>query len=768
MKKNLFFAALAITALVSCSENDYLGDERPSPVSSSDEVAIEFGTGIKKTTRAEWTGADAAEKLNNNFVFLGSKTASSTTSIVFDQYNANWTQNTANTTQSNSNDWEYVGYSPASTSSLPSGVIQSIKYWDYATSQYDFAAYSLGKGVDDDDDDSTPNVYATATAISGQTKSFTLTGSAEKLKACYISDLVTYYNKQAVAADNTDPEHPIAESPAANDYGKVVTLSFRSLAAKIRIAFYETIPGYSVKDVQFYSTATGGSAGNTPTLFTSDAVLPSGSGTMTITYPTTGWDNRNQTDYNKAHIAFTATNDQTDLASTLTFGVLTNYPTDYEGKLSTGSFIGRTSNTATYADGETTTGEPAVTTPNAKGTYYPILPYETGANLQLRIKYTLQSIDAGGETITVDNATAVVPAELARWNPNYAYTYIFKISDMTNGSTGVDGNGDIVTGLTPITLDAVVVDSEEGVQETITTVSDPSITTYMLGKVITDNDEYIVNGDHPIYIVVNNGTSNQTLTNNTNAKLYEVSISSSPASLNSISEEAVDNALRYGVISGSTYTVTDANSGTLTVTDVTTSKLTGGVTAIAADDSPTGNSISVACATFVPVSGKVYAFQYLVDAGTPAVFEPVESVTTLTDGETYYTKTGNDYTALTADGTETIDGSYYTIGTQDAQEVTTTLTQGETYYTKSGNGYIAHVAEGDEDINSTTYYTVNPQVVESVTKLTAGQTYYTSERGAGKFVASGSEVIAQDKYWVMTNPTTFVPAKYQYKIIKVQ
>lgn len=627
MKKNLFFAAVALVALASCSSEEIIGDSpTPNPNGSGPEKAIVFNTGTKATTRA--TGSAAATLLNSNFVFAGTKGTSAST-FVFDQYTAHWETNTANSTESNSNDWEYVGYTPGTGSGVTA---QSIKYWDYATTQYDFAAYSLGLGA------GTTPTYATPTIIAAGNKSFTLTGSAEELKACYISDLVTAYNRDGV-----------------KDYGNVVTFSFRSLAAKIRVAFYETIPGYSVKSINFYSVAEGGTASETPVLFASSAVLPSGNGTMTITYPTTGWSNRSATDYNKAHVAFGATNTSTDLSSTVTFDALANYPTTYEGSLTTGSYIGRSSNTATYAGGLV----------SGAGKYYTILPYETGANLMLRIKYTLVSTDGSTEEINVDNATAVVPAQLAQWNPNYAYTYIFKISDMTNGSTGVDGDGKIVTGLTPITLNAVVVDSEDGVQETITTVSDPSITTYLAGKVITENDEYkriALASDptkyHPIYIIVNNGTTNETLVvsgDGINAELYTATVES--GAVQGISEESVDNALTHGDNStANTWIVTDAKGKKLTVTK---SDLLQASTQIDAADSPNGNIITVPGAKFVPAAtATTYVFRFKT-AAVAAGYDAGRVLTSGTSVKGYYTKSGTTYTACADDATA--DGStvYY-------------------------------------------------------------------------------------------------------------
>ena len=596
--RKLLFVTIAFAAIASCTEDSFVGEQSQQEANGT-EGAISFSSSFLAVTRSS-VGAKAAALLNNNFVVEGTKTKDNSVSEVFDNYNVNYTENTAATTTSNTADWDYVGQLPNSNSSgtLP---IQTIKHWDYAASQYDFAAYSLGVGVDDDNDASTANVFAEATAIDETTKSYTITGTSDKLKSCYISDLVTAYHRDDI-----------------NDYGKTVQISFRSLAAKIRLAFYETVPGYSIKDVKFYTAsaptalATDGTENN-PTLFASDAVIPSGSGTMTITFPTTGFTKRSNSDYNKAHVSF-AENSNADLSSTLVLEDLADFAAA-EKKEANGNYLGRTSNTATFAGGLV----------NSAGKYHTILPYETGTNLTLRIKYTLVSTDISKETIDIDNATAVIPAELAKWCPNYAYTYIFKIGDTTNGSTGVDGSGNVITGLTPITLDAVVVDSEDGIQETITTVSTPSITTYMAGQVITANDEYIKGKD--IYVIVNNGTSNVALTDGTNAKLYTVTQSNTKTSgddgyhdsaAKTINEETVSNVLSNGTEDpAGTWTVVDENNWNMVVTTASVPTLSA-VTSIADTDSPTGNAITVNGVKFKPTAAGTYVFQYVKTAPVAA------------------------------------------------------------------------------------------------------------------------------------------------------
>lgn len=767
MKKYLFIAT-ALAALASCSDNEFVGDVGTTSPTGQENGVISFTSGSKAVTRS--TSTEDAAKLNNEFIFAGTKGDAPTT-FVFDQYKALFVQNTAHTTESNSDNWEYVGLTPATTSNLydnGSGV-QSIKYWDYATTQYDFAAYSLGGGVTTqgaNEGDQSTTSYATASAIAAGDKSYTLTGSAEELAACYISDLVTAYNRDGVS-----------------DYGKPVKFSFRSLGTKIRLAFYETVPGYSVKDVKFYTSssatlATDGTEDD-PTLFTANAVLPSGDGTMTVTFPTTGFDKRpggtnENTDYNKAHVAFSTTS-TASLSSTLTFEDLANLA-DKEYKEATGNlYIGRASNAATYAGGLV----------SGAGKYYTFLPNETGANLQLRIKYTLVSRDGSGEELIVDNATAVIPAELAQWQPNYAYTYIFKIGDMTNGSTGVDGSGNVVTGLTPITLDAVVVDNETGVQETITTVSEPSITTYAKGKVVTANDEYVA--DTPIYIIVNNGTSNETLTNKAN--LYTVTLAAStddedtPAANPSqpISEESVANALANGTKDNdenpTTWTVKDANKWKMVVTKNNSMTL---VNAIDATDSPTGNEITIGTdkvGKFTPAAGKNYVFQYKVSDAVAAA-----------NADTYTDETAAAYNATLPGAISTSDVAYSftSYGKQgEGEEVTYTpkYGDGKVIVVSQAGGWTTVLVISNTSTDTSAPSFVGNQYMVHATTLDAG-TYYqlystagaaqpiyvkiaTTTLNATEVNNYNKELKGAKKNGDEKPAVTAQPAKYQYKVIKV-
>lgn len=498
MKKNLFFAALAITALVSCSESDYLGDEKQAPV-SNDVGAISFGTGFKAVTRAV-EGKAAADSLNYNFVVEGIKTVTANNATtkpeVFDNYNVNWTENTADKTLSNTANWEYVGQ-PILTGNTEV-TEQSIKYWDFAASQYDFWAYSLGKG--------TATVSTLAHDATLGTSAYTIEGTKDDLAKVYISDLVTAYNPNRTVSTLTEQQK---DSTSSSEMGNEVNLTFRSFVCKVRVGLYETIPGYSVKEVKFYpaSSATDAEKTASATLFANSEVLPSfpasGNSTFTVYFPHIGKGYIGNSDYNKAHVTFDASGEK---ATKVEFGEL-SYGAKHKNEITSGNiWLGINTLEPTWAT------EAGVT----PGKYSIVMPNEDGTVLTLKVDYTLESTDGTGEPITVHGATAIVPSQYTQWKSNYAYTYLFKISDNTNGLTNVLNTDKI--GLYPITLDAIVVDTQENTQETITTVATPSITTYSTTSNVTVNNEYVAADS--IYVTA---TEDGTLINMTDkATLYLV------------------------------------------------------------------------------------------------------------------------------------------------------------------------------------------------------------------------------------------------------
>lgn len=124
--------------------------------------------------------------------------------------------------------------------------------------------------------------------------------------------------------------------------------------------------------------------------------------------------------------------------------------------------------------------------------YFTVLPTPSTTDAKaivITCDYTLTADDHHGETIEVKGATVAIPAAYSKWEANTRYTYLFKISDNTNGTTGTPGSTD-PAGLYPITFDAVVKGSTDAQYGTTTTVATPSITTYQEGSVTNEGIEY--------------------------------------------------------------------------------------------------------------------------------------------------------------------------------------------------------------------------------------------------------------------------------------
>ncbi len=630
--KKYFYLATALVALASCSSDEFVGDGGNTALNGAEgnSNAIVFKSAANTTTRADHVGADAAGLLNKHFTVGGFKGAGPSvisttvaTGTVFDNYLVNWKENTAATTASNTSDWDYVGIAAVAPSTL-AGNTQSIKYWDYSAAQYDFIAYSTGTATPVTSTPSSGQVQVTAiTPGTANSSAYTLTGAAADLANCYIADMVTVFK-------------------GSGDYGKEVQLKFRSLASKVRVALYETVPGYSIKDVRFYqdaSTAIGTdiSSNTSATLFTTGSSTKDNfytSGTYTVMFPHIGSGNTSNSDYNKAHVSLSGAGTSTTKA----FGALQLVGKDkYEAEAT--NYIGRTSATASYA---------GTTSP-----YYEIvMPNEEGTVLELRVDYTLLSIDGSGEEIKVHGATAFVPAIYAQWKPNYAYTYIFKISDNTNGWTSTVTSDP--AGLYPVTFDAVVSETTEHTQSTITTVATPSITTYQKGHDVT-KDEYLASAGDIYVQVMQDGALKADL--DTKGKLYVVTARAGKT----VTEADVMDALNTYISSTGTPLVVTGRNGWVLTDATSTASVDATITSIPGAD---GNNITVTTKTAAKFTPSAGTYAYVYDTGTD-------------NADTEYTTA----VKLTAEPTGWPTG-YYT--DEACTDAATTYTNG-TYYQKYTN-----------------------------------------------------------------------------------
>lgn len=544
MKKYLFIAASAL-ALASCSSEDFVGTEGGN-VENGANKAINFSGNAGKITRATSNEGTPQQMLDYQFKVYGVKKMSKNGGDKFEPSFSDyyvWYDEAKNTT-SNTKGWEYVGNKKAGNedATYGSGNVklqndQYIKYWDYAAEEYHFVAGSPISAF-------TYNKNADINTAVMRIPSATITGLAGHYEA----------NNTETALE-TNPVYIAAPVKIGkDDYQKPVTFTFQRQQSMVRVGLYETIPGYSITKIKFYD-ADGTTATSSNIILTSatqDYFVGGSNVSGTVTY---NWE-------------------------TPTPSYTFNYTDDENLKKSKNWYAGELSTLAT------TSSEPTVnilygTDKDMSTTgYFTVLPIPStteASPILIKCNYTLSADDHSGETIEVTGATAAIPAAYSKWEANTRYTYLFKISDKTNGYTGTNPDK---TGLYPITFDAVVKDEKQG---TITTIATPSITTYQANSVVENSGiKYVTNKEIKV-----------TVTDNTNGDIK------------TLSED--DSSVGYVAVYKLSQARTEAD---LQIKNIKTSELTS------------TNSKGVTLATdkksftFTPDVEGYYAIQYLTTAAT--------------------------------------------------------------------------------------------------------------------------------------------------------
>ncbi len=264
--------------------------------------------------------------------------------------------------------------------------------------------------------------------------------------------------------------------------------------------------------------------------------------------------------------------------------------------------------------------------------------------MKLKVDYQLKNTITG-ETIDITGKTAEVPAKYLQWKPNYKYTYLFKIND---------------NDLYPITFDAVTIEAEDGTVEYITTVTEPSITTYAKGSAVTVNGEY--KAGELIYAVVEDASGLATLSAS-NMKLYTVT--TSDAANFPITEASVAEAIAE-------YPIMSAAEQTAAKIKFTASSFSYGKTVVAEDgstvtmnaDNNVVASFTGAAITSPSAAPQYYAIEYIK---TPATYGNDGGKTYATSEA--FTAAGTLYKEATCENVA--DASYYSSNT------------GATYYKKT-------------------------------------------------------------------------------------
>lgn len=395
--KRILIITSAIAALASCAKVSVV-----DPTTSTEGSPIMFSVAQKNMTKAStalsatghynfgvfaYKDIDATHNIMENYL-VGYMDESAKKGYYMTQAN----QSTLGDAEGNANRqsmWAYEklgnaeytytgtdGYYKSSETAYTSNLAnQYLRYWDYASASTTFYAYA-------------PYVHGTGTATyDNSTKVLTIPDGT----------IVDGYDNP------TDLEFMYAKTTVAKaSYGNDVPLNFVRLNAKVNIRFYEDISGYSVQILDLTSTSEGISV--VPAIRTGSAAPYSyAKGKY---YSKTGVS----IDFSGSTPAVTQAAGTTSQAS-LSFAA----PAATE--------IGTDANTA-----------------SASATTYYAIPknlasdtdtYSTGFTFHVTYKLTSTT----GETLTVNDATVYVPAEYTCWTAGTAYTYVFKITKNTNGST---------------------------------------------------------------------------------------------------------------------------------------------------------------------------------------------------------------------------------------------------------------------------------------------------------------------------------------------
>ncbi len=571
MKIDFLLAATAAVAMASCANDTDLSGSTPSAMGDG---SIAFNMNTPATTRSGLTGNDAATKLNNMFIVWGEKNETGgkkagDTDVVFKNYvvkhDMTGTNSTniyaANSTTSNTNGWEYVGLTPYTAAQVSPSILtdgnsttkQTIKYWDDQASSYTFTAISaLDEDINPTGDNATAKVVITKNVgaeSSDANSSVYDKGYTVQVKSGAKVDNIFYADRKPITKGNGGYDH------------KAVEMTFRNFMSKVRFGIYEIVPGYKVVITGIrYNTGTGDDQVVTNPTTTGEGASATTNNTFGIDgdFVTTGTNTKFKVTYeddksdheNRAKVELDG--DTYDKNTYLNTGGTT--------WLTTTGGIGTASNAPTWDNVSESTVNWKTILPNPSNK----------TNLKLQIAYKLISEDTGEEIVFKGTdskeifRTVEVPAEYCQWKSNYAYSYIFKISDKS-------------AELYPITFDAVVETEQTGNQETITTMDgDTYITT--IGARTTDGKTTIVNGENEyksgdaIYATVMEYNSDdskyETVTlknekNDKNIALYTVT--TTDATNYPITEASVANAISHA-------------DGKITCTEVSATTTTDGST----------------------------------------------------------------------------------------------------------------------------------------------------------------------------------------------
>lgn len=451
MKTNLLFFVGAL-ALASCTSDELIDSSI-----ESNETPIAFSVEQQNITRA--TNLEAVN--HYNFGVWAYKYKSETDSaLVMSNYLVGYSDDSikgydhsaastwaaeAGSTSDHIAPWFYEGlgtsqytlttstgyYLASDTAYMSANANQYLRYWDLAYTYTNFYAYAP---------------YNKAVTFDASTR--TMSFGATVIRDGYDNTLNTAYANY----DRSLSEFMYAGVQATNANLADVTVPFKHMGAQVGIRFYEDIPNYRVEIIDL-----DGDNGTVASTFTKNdyntkgiqaaPASKNGDTYLTATYYTTNGATVTYA-YDATPTYAFSTDGSTTSSTPLMFKVPTTNLESYNNHRVIPNAV--SSGTQTYSESPTV--------------YYAVAqPTTSTTGFTFHLSYRIIAED-NQEQITVHNATVFVPASttttsgtteyIAAWQPNTKYTYSFKITTSSSGTTTPDTEID-PTDPTASTVDAL-------------------------------------------------------------------------------------------------------------------------------------------------------------------------------------------------------------------------------------------------------------------------------------------------------------------------
>ncbi len=457
MKKRIFYIVATAAMLASCSTDFDLSEKLGGGDTSE---TIGFSMRSSNSTRAN---QNLQKTEHYNFGVFGYKSSDKQNAVMnnylvgycddnngYQKTGTTWGDQ--NSEENGQSYWAYenMGYEqyfgtyagqPLTDDFKSNNAKQFLKYWDKSaesTCFYAYAPYIHG---------SLTATYVDGTKQSPSEDTYTLTLPEGSIKSGMNDVALTEYMYASTKVEKAN-------------YGSDVSLLFKRLNAKVNIKFWEDIAGYSVRILDLKQGTYEGVQAVPAIYKTSDTTTdpkPAGEDYKPYGYRKGIYYSTNGIKIQFANGAATSFK-QFKNQSTQEPLVFTA-PTD--AQIGTSRLMASPSSDTYYAipKGD---GEQVISSVNPTA-YEDVNKDFAKTGFTFHVSYELTAEDTG-ERIVVKNATVFVPADYCKWTKNTHYTYIFKITKNSNGSTDeptidpTDPDVPTVQSLYPIVFDNCTVE----------------------------------------------------------------------------------------------------------------------------------------------------------------------------------------------------------------------------------------------------------------------------------------------------------------------